>query len=150
AERIGGRRPDEGRWRSSGRSGNRRGLHPRSAGAHEPGDLSAVRSGSGRRHASDFAGYTGPWWDRAKDQRRCGARKTHSIHASRGGGPTGGPTMTTDAHLWAIGYDDVTRADQVRDKIIELGWGAGKAAKYLILEDIAVVVRNVDGSFTFD
>jgi uncharacterized membrane protein len=59
-------------------------------------------------------------------------------------------TMTTAAHLWAIGYDDVARADQVRDEIIELGWGAGKAAKYLILEDIAVVARHPDGSFTFD
>ena len=58
--------------------------------------------------------------------------------------------MTTAAHLWAIGYDDVARADQVRDEIIELGWGAGKAAKYLILEDIAVVVRHPDGSLKFD
>jgi uncharacterized membrane protein len=58
--------------------------------------------------------------------------------------------MTTAAHLWAIGYDDMARADQVRDEITELGWGAGKAGKYLILEDIAVVVRHPDGSFTFD
>jgi uncharacterized membrane protein len=58
--------------------------------------------------------------------------------------------MTTTAHLWAIGYDDMARADQVRDEITALGWGAGKAAKYLILEDIAVVVRHPDGSFTFD
>ena len=58
--------------------------------------------------------------------------------------------MTTAAHLWAIGYDDVGRADQVRNEIIELGWGAGKAAKYLILKDIAVVARHPDGSFTFD
>jgi uncharacterized membrane protein len=58
--------------------------------------------------------------------------------------------MTTAAHLWAIGYDDMERADQVRDEITELGWGAGKAAKYLILEEVAVVVRHPDGSFTFD
>jgi uncharacterized membrane protein len=58
--------------------------------------------------------------------------------------------MTTAAHLWAIGYDDIARADQVRDAIIELGWGAGKAAKYLLLEDIAVVARHPDGSFTFE
>jgi uncharacterized membrane protein len=58
--------------------------------------------------------------------------------------------MTTGAHLWAIGYDDTARADQVREEITELGWGASKAAKYLILEDIAVVVRHPDGSFTFD
>ena len=58
--------------------------------------------------------------------------------------------MTTTAHLWAIGYDDMVRADQVRNEIAELGWGAGNAANYLILEDIAVVVRQPDGSFTFD
>jgi uncharacterized membrane protein len=58
--------------------------------------------------------------------------------------------MTSTAHLWAIGYDDMVRADQVRDQFAELGWGAGKAGKYLVLEDIAVVVRHPDGSFTFD
>src|SRR5262245_27446841 len=58
--------------------------------------------------------------------------------------------MTTAAHLWAIGFDDMTRADQVRDEIIELGWGAGRAAKYLILLDLAVVVRHPDESFTVD
>src|SRR5262245_27314050 len=58
--------------------------------------------------------------------------------------------MTTAAHLWAIGFDDMTRADQVRDEITELGWGAGRAAKYLMLLDLAVVVRHPDGSFTFD
>jgi uncharacterized membrane protein len=58
--------------------------------------------------------------------------------------------MTTAAHLWAIGYDDMARADQVRDEIVELGWGAGKVGKYLVLQDIAAVVRHPDGSFTFD
>ena len=58
--------------------------------------------------------------------------------------------MTKAGHLWAIGYDDMTRAEQVRDEIIEFGWGAGKAGKYLILDDIAVVVRHPDGSFTLD
>ena len=58
--------------------------------------------------------------------------------------------MTTTAHLWAIGYDDMARASQVRDEVTRLGWGTGKAGKYLILEDIAVVVRHPDGSFTFD
>jgi uncharacterized membrane protein len=58
--------------------------------------------------------------------------------------------MSTTTHLWAIGYDDIARADQVRDEITELGWGAGKASKYLILDDIAVVVRHPDGSFTLD
>jgi uncharacterized membrane protein len=58
--------------------------------------------------------------------------------------------MSTTAHLWAIGYDDMKRADQVRDEIIQLGWGAGRGGKYLILQDIAVVVRLPDGTFTFD
>jgi uncharacterized membrane protein len=58
--------------------------------------------------------------------------------------------MTTGAHLWAIGYDDIARADQVRGKISNLGWGNGGAGKYLFLDDIAVVVRHSDGTFTFD
>ena len=58
--------------------------------------------------------------------------------------------MTTASHLWAIGYDDMTRAGQVRDEIIQLGWGAGEGGRYLILDDIALVVRHPDGSFTFD
>ena len=58
--------------------------------------------------------------------------------------------MTTSAHLWAVGYDDVARADKVRDEIVNLGWGSGRAAKYLILEDCAAVIRHPDGSFTLD
>jgi uncharacterized membrane protein len=58
--------------------------------------------------------------------------------------------MTTGAHLWAIGYDDLARADQVRDEITNLGWGSGRGGKYLLLNDIAVVVRHADGSFTFN
>src|SRR5258708_39836802 len=42
------------------------------------------------------------------------------------------------------------RADQVRDAISRLGWDTGRGRKYLILLDIAVVVRHPDGSFTFD
>jgi|ERR1043165_4225447 uncharacterized membrane protein len=57
--------------------------------------------------------------------------------------------MSTKAHLWAVGFDDVARADQVREKITELGWGAGRADKYLVLLDIAVVIRRPDGSFLF-
>jgi hypothetical protein len=30
--------------------------------------------------------------------------------------------MTTSGHLWAIGYDGVNRANQVRDTITKLGW----------------------------
>jgi uncharacterized membrane protein len=58
--------------------------------------------------------------------------------------------MTTATHLWAIGFDDMTRADQVRDEIARLGWDTGRAGKYLVLLDLAVVVRHPDGSFTFD
>jgi uncharacterized membrane protein len=58
--------------------------------------------------------------------------------------------MITGAHLWAIGYDDMARADQVRDEITRLGWGGGQAGTYLILLDIAVVVRRPDGSYQFD
>src|SRR5439155_2930737 len=54
--------------------------------------------------------------------------------------------MTTSAHLWAIGYDDMTQAAAVRDKLVNLGWDK----HYLILEDIAVVVRHPDGSFTLN
>jgi uncharacterized membrane protein len=58
--------------------------------------------------------------------------------------------MTSGAHLWAIGYDDTVRAEQVRDEITNLGWGSGRGGKYLLLYDIAVIVRHSDGSFTFD
>jgi uncharacterized membrane protein len=58
--------------------------------------------------------------------------------------------MTTTAHLWAISYDDVERAEQVPEKIAEPGWGTGRAGKYLDLFDLAVVVQNTDGRFTFD
>ena len=29
--------------------------------------------------------------------------------------------MTKSGHLWAVGYDDMGRANQVRDEIINLG-----------------------------
>ena len=52
--------------------------------------------------------------------------------------------MTKAEHLWAIGYDDMERAEQVRDEIIGLGWHT----PYFALLDVAVVVRHPDGSFT--
>ena len=52
--------------------------------------------------------------------------------------------MTQSEHLWAIGYDDMERAEQVRDEITRLGWDT----HYLTLLDVAVVVRHPDGSFT--
>ena len=30
--------------------------------------------------------------------------------------------MTTSCNLWAIGYDNMERANQVRDEIVKLGW----------------------------
>jgi uncharacterized membrane protein len=60
------------------------------------------------------------------------------------------PTMTTTPHLWVIAFDDMQHAFEVRDRIAELGWGPGHAAKYIILLDIVVVVRQLDGTFTVD
>jgi uncharacterized membrane protein len=54
--------------------------------------------------------------------------------------------MKTTGHLWAIGYEDMKRAATVRERITELGWDK----HYLILQEVAVVVRNPDGSFTLD
>lgn len=54
--------------------------------------------------------------------------------------------MTRGEHLWAVGYDDMGRANQVRDEIIRLGW----VKHHLLLNDLAVVVRHLDGSFTVD
>jgi uncharacterized membrane protein len=54
--------------------------------------------------------------------------------------------MTKSGNLWAIGYDDMGRANQIRDEIISLGWDK----HYLLLNDVAVVVRHPDGSFTLD
>ena len=58
--------------------------------------------------------------------------------------------MTTTGHLWAIGYDDMAQADEVRDELIQLAWGPGQAARYLLLLDIAVVVRHPNGTFTLN
>jgi uncharacterized membrane protein len=54
--------------------------------------------------------------------------------------------MTTSGNLWAVGYDDVRRADQVREEIISLG----RDRHRLFLDDVAVVERHPDGSFTLD
>ena len=53
---------------------------------------------------------------------------------------------TTLRHLWAVGYDDMKRASEVRDEIARLGWTRNS----LILEDVAVAVRHPDGSFTLE
>src|SRR5262249_22794534 len=62
----------------------------------------------------------------------------------------GGLTMTTGAHLWAIGFDARARAHQVREEITKLAWGTGRGGKHMLLYDIAVVVRQSDGSFVFE
>jgi len=54
--------------------------------------------------------------------------------------------MATSGNLWAIGYDDMGRADQVREEIIGLGWDRHD----LLLADVAVVVRHADGTFTLN
>ena len=54
--------------------------------------------------------------------------------------------MTSDQHLWAVAYDDMAGANQVRGEIVRLGWDENR----LILNDVAVVVRHPDGSFTLD
>jgi uncharacterized membrane protein len=53
--------------------------------------------------------------------------------------------MTEATHLWAIGYDDAKRAEQLRAEINRLG-----ERHYLILLDTAVVVRYPDGVLTVD
>lgn len=53
---------------------------------------------------------------------------------------------TRFGHLWAVGYDDVERAGQVKEEITRLGWHG----RDLALSDVAVVVRHPDGSFTVD
>jgi len=53
--------------------------------------------------------------------------------------------QTNDAHLWAVGFNETGRADQVRQRIIELS-----DKKDLILLDSAVAVRFLDGSLTLD
>jgi uncharacterized membrane protein len=54
--------------------------------------------------------------------------------------------MKKPGHLWAVGYDDMERASQIRDQIVRLGWTQNR----LLLHDVAVVVRHLDGSFTID
>jgi uncharacterized membrane protein len=53
--------------------------------------------------------------------------------------------MIKDGHLWAIGYDDMGGAEQLRAEISRLG-----EKHCLILLDTAVVVRNPDGSLTLN
>jgi len=54
--------------------------------------------------------------------------------------------MATVSHLWAVGYDDVKRAGEVREEMVRLG----RVQNYLLLDDVAVAVRHPDGSFTLE
>ena len=54
--------------------------------------------------------------------------------------------MNSSAHLWAVAYDDVDRARQVREVIASLA-GPGLSLQLL---DIAILVRLPDGSLMFD
>jgi uncharacterized membrane protein len=54
--------------------------------------------------------------------------------------------MTTTRHLWAVGFDDTTRADEVREAITKLGRDCG----VLTIKDVAVVVRYLDGTLTLN
>jgi len=50
-----------------------------------------------------------------------------------------------DAHLWAVGYDNTERAEQIRAEITKLG-----ERHSLVLLETAVAVRYADGSLTLD
>src|SRR6516225_8166930 len=53
--------------------------------------------------------------------------------------------MIKGAHLWAIGYDDMEGAEQLRAQIAKLG-----ESRCLIVHDTAVAVRYPDGTVTLD
>jgi uncharacterized membrane protein len=53
--------------------------------------------------------------------------------------------MTKGAHLWAVAFDDIKRAEQVRAEIVKLG-----ETQCLILLDTAVAVRYADGIATLN
>ena len=53
--------------------------------------------------------------------------------------------MTEGAHLWAVGFDDIQRAEHVRAEVVKLG-----EMKSLILLDTAVAVRYADGIVTLN
>jgi uncharacterized membrane protein len=53
--------------------------------------------------------------------------------------------LTKTGHLWAVGYEDMERAERVRAEIARLS-----ERHCLILLDTAVVVRYPDGSVTLD
>jgi uncharacterized membrane protein len=58
--------------------------------------------------------------------------------------------MSDKPHLWAVGFDEINRAEVVREEITRLAWDPGQAGKYLTLLDAVVVMRHPDGSFTLN
>lgn len=54
--------------------------------------------------------------------------------------------MAESAHLWAIGFDDVDGADRFRNQITSLA----TPVPCILLCDLAVLVRNADGTYTLD
>jgi uncharacterized membrane protein len=56
-----------------------------------------------------------------------------------------GRTMTKSTHLWAVGFDDVGRAEELRNRIIKLS-----DAHRLILLDTAVAERYDDACMTLN
>jgi uncharacterized membrane protein len=79
-----------------------------------------------------------------------GTGTTHREPERKSDWPSKETIMRTSAHLWAIGYEEIDKAGQVRDEIARLAWGPGQGGKYLILLDAPVVVRHLDGSFTLN
>jgi uncharacterized membrane protein len=71
------------------------------------------------------------------------------IDHSSGVSPSSSSTSSTkpcDAHLWAVGYDDPAKAEQLRDEVCRLA-GAGQ---YLIVLDMAILTRHADGTYALD
>jgi uncharacterized membrane protein len=53
--------------------------------------------------------------------------------------------MSNSGHIWAVAFDDVSRADLVCGEVKKLA-----ERHSLILDDWAIAVRSVDGTFTVD
>jgi uncharacterized membrane protein len=54
--------------------------------------------------------------------------------------------MTSAAHLWAIAYDEPTRAEAAHEQVLAVGGEGGS----LNLLDVAILACRADGSFTLD
>src|SRR5262245_57353654 len=74
----------------------------------------------------------------------CSRKRNKELRAAAAVLPEERP-MIKGGHLWAIGYDDMERAEQVRAEVTSLG-----ESRCLILLNTAVAVRYSDGSVTLD